>query len=153
MLAAPSPVIAIASAAMDHAPADAAEVAVLDLRFQAAVKSNDAAVIDAILHPSYLLVLGDGTRVTREALIEEARSRTVRYVVQDEDPDTQSVMVWGDTAVVTARLHIRGTRDGKAFDRRLWFTDTYVRTSSGWRYAYAQASLPLAPDQVSGKRP
>ena len=122
---------------------DAAQVAALDLRFQAAVKRNDADAIDAILHPRYLLVLGDGTKVTREALIEEARARVVTYEVQDEDAGTQSVMVWGDTAVVTARLHIKGTRDGRGFDRVLWFTDTYVRTPSGWRYAYAQASLPL----------
>jgi hypothetical protein len=33
------------------------------------------------------------------------------------------------------------------FDRRLWFTDTYVRTLLGWRYAFGQASLSLPPLQ------
>ena len=51
--------------------------------------------------------------------------------------------MWGDTAVVTAKLWIKGTRDGKNFDRTLWFSDTYVRTPGGWRYAFGQASLAL----------
>jgi ketosteroid isomerase-like protein len=122
---------------------DAAEVAALDLAFQAAVKNNDADRIDAILHPTYYLVLGNGTVVTRDDLIAEARERRVTYEIQDEDPGTQTVRVWGDTAVVTARLRIKGTRAGAAFDRTLWFSDTYVRTPGGWRYAFAQASLPL----------
>jgi hypothetical protein len=44
---------------------------------------------------------------------------------------------------VTAKLWLKGTQQGKAFDRRLWFSDTYVRTPGGWRYAFGQASLAL----------
>jgi hypothetical protein len=33
--------------------------------------------------------------------------------------------------------------DGKAFERRLGYSDTCVRTASGWRYVFGQASLPL----------
>lgn len=122
---------------------DRAQVAALDLAFQAAVKRNDADAIDAILHPHYALVLGDGTIVTREELIEEARSGVCDYEIQDEDEGTQTVRLWRDTAVVTARLRIKGTRDGTPFDRTLWFSDTYVRVASGWKYAFAQASLPV----------
>ena len=143
MMLASSPQAQIAAAPADAAAA-ASEVAELDLRFQAAVKVNDADAIDAILHPQYLLILGDGTRVSRAELIAEARARTVTYEIQDEVPGTQHVMVWGSTAVVTACLHIKGTRAGKPFDRTLWFSDTYVRTPLGWRYAFAQASLPLS---------
>ena len=50
-----------------------------------------------------------------------------------------------DTAIVTARLWLKGVRAGKAFDRRLWFSDTYVRTPEGWRYAFGQASMDLPP--------
>ena len=124
---------------------DRANVAALDIAFQEAVKRNDAEAMDAILHDQYFLVLGDGRIVTREELIESARTKQNLYDIQDEDPGTQTVRVWGDTAVVTARLWIRGVRDGKSFERRLWFSDTYVRTPRGWKYAFAQASLPLSP--------
>jgi hypothetical protein len=28
-------------------------------------------------------------------------------------------------------------------EKKLWFSDTYVRTPGGWRYAFGQASLSL----------
>lgn len=123
--------------------ADRAAIAALDLEFQRAVKVNDAATIDRILHPEYWLVLGNGTVVTRDELIQEARARTIEYEIQDEVPGTQQVRLWGDTAVVTAKLRIKGRRAGQIFSRTLWFSDTYVRTAEGWKYAFAQASLPV----------
>lgn len=124
----------------------AAVVAALDTEFQAAVKRNDAATVDRILHPDFVMVRGDGGVVSREAVIAESRSGLYAYEQQDELPGTQTVRVWGDTAVVTAQLWIKGTRAGKPFDRKLWFSDTYVRTQDGWKYAFAQVSLPL-PDK------
>lgn len=125
------------------ADADRRAVAALDTEFQAAVKRNDAHTMARILHEDFVLVLGDGTAVGREELLREARAREITYERQEEDPGTQVVRVWGDTAVVTARLWIKGVRGGKPFDRRLWFSDTYVRTAAGWRYAFGQASLSL----------
>lgn len=130
-------------APVEAQPADSAAVAALDLAFQAAVKRNDADAMDRILHDQYVLVLGNGTVVSRDELLDSARRKEVEYEVQDEDPGTQTVRVWGNTAVVTARLWIKGVKDGQKFERRLWFSDTYVRTPRGWRYAFAQASLPL----------
>ena len=51
--------------------------------------------------------------------------------------------VWGDTAVITALLSAKGTDQGKPFAYRVWFSDTYVRTPTGWRYAFGQAGAPL----------
>jgi hypothetical protein len=51
--------------------------------------------------------------------------------------------VWADTAVVTALLWIKYTHEGKELDYKLWFSDTYVRTPKGWRYALGQASIAL----------
>ena len=69
---------------------------------------------------------------------------TQANVVYEHQEDTeQAVRVFGDTAVVTALLWAKGTRDGKSFDYRLWFSDTYARTAAGWRYVFGQASLPL----------
>lgn len=146
-----TPVIAglAVAAALAAAPAsaimsseqDRRTVAALDIEFQAAVKVRDLETMDRILHDDYLLVLGDGTTLTKSQLIE--RERSITYEQQDEDPGTQMVRVYGDTAVVTARLWLKGVGPRGPFDRKLWFTDTYVRTEQGWKYAYAQASLPL----------
>lgn len=138
-------VLATAAAA---APADdRAAVAALDTRYQAAVKANDAHGMAAILHDDMILVVGVGNVFTRADLLKSARDRTAVYEIQDEDPGTQTVRLYGrDTAVVTARLRLKYTSAGKAFDRKLWFRDAYVRTPSGWRYAFGQASLALPAD-------
>jgi ketosteroid isomerase-like protein len=122
---------------------DAAAVAALDVEYQKAVKVNDAATMARILHDDFVLVLGEGTVKTKADLLREAREEVFIYEQQDEEPGSQKVRVWGDTAVVTAKLWLKGTRSGAPFDFRLWFSDTYVRTPQGWKYAFGQASLPL----------
>ena len=138
----------IAALAAPHADRDA--VAQIDRSYQDAVKRNDADAMQKILHPDFLLVLGDGRRFGRDDLLKDARRGRFIYELQDEVPDSQSVMVWGDTAIVTAKLRLKGLNDGTPFDRTLWFSDTYVRTDRGWRYLFGQASLPL-PDEQGGQ--
>lgn len=123
---------------------DAATVAALDVQYQQAVKVNDAETMAKILHPQMILVVGSGAVVTRDDLLKEARAQSIHYEIQDEEPGSQTVRMFGaDTAVVTAKLRLKYTTAGKAFDRTLWFSDTYVRTPEGWRYAFGQASLAL----------
>jgi len=136
-------VLASLSGAGTSAADDAKIVADLDTRYQAAVKINDADTMAKILHDRFVLVIGSGAVFTKADLIQGARDRTTTYEKQDEEPGSQIVRVWGDTAVVTAKLRLVGATGGKAFDYTLWFSDTYVRTSSGWQYALGQASLPL----------
>jgi ketosteroid isomerase-like protein len=126
---------------------DEKAVAALDTQYQAAVKANDAETMDRILLDDFVLVIGSGATYTKADLLKSARARDVIYEHQEEEPGTQKVRVWGDTAVVTAKLWLKGTSEGKAFERKLWFSDTYVRTPTGWRYAFGQASLslPAAP--------
>jgi ketosteroid isomerase-like protein len=128
---------------------DSRTVARLDVEFQAAVKANDVSTIERILHPDMILILGNGTVVTRAQLLQEAREHKVSYEQQDEVAGTQTVRLYGDTAVVTALLWVKALRNGTLLDKRVWFSDVYLRTPSGWRYAFGQGSLnvpaPNAP--------
>ncbi|MDQ6893792.1 MAG: nuclear transport factor 2 family protein [Acidobacteriota bacterium] len=118
-------------------------VADLDTRYQAAVAKNDAAAMDRILADDFVLVTGRGKTFTKADLLADARGGSSVYERQEEEAGTQKVRVWGDTAVVTALLWIKATREGKPVDYKLWFSDTYVRTKSGWKYVFGQASIPL----------
>lgn len=118
-------------------------VAALDTEYQAAVKNHAAATMDRILADDFVLVTGRGVVQTKTDLLNEAADHDVIY---EHQADTQqTVRVWGDTAVVTALLWVKGTDKGQPFDYKLWFSDTYVRLPSGWRYVFGQASLRL-PD-------
>ena len=122
---------------------DEKAVAALDTEYQAAVERNDAATMDRILADDFVLVVGKGTVYTKADLLKEAREKSSIYEQQKEIENSQKVRVWGDTAVVTAKLWLKGTSGGKEFDRKLWFSDTYVRTKDGWRYVFGQSSLSL----------
>jgi ketosteroid isomerase-like protein len=128
---------------------DAAAVSKLDIAYQAAVKRNDAEAMGRILDKDFALALGNGTMFSREQLLDSARTKLALYEQQDEMPGTQVVHVYGDTAVVTALLWLKGSRAGQPFERKLWFSDTYVRRPDGWHYAFGQASLPLAADAAA----
>ena len=122
---------------------DKASLAALDTEYQAAVKANDAATMDRTLADDFILVTGRGTVFTKDDLLTSARNKEAIYEHQEDTQ--QAVRLWGDTAVVTALLWQKGTNNGKPFDDKLWFSDTYVRTPTGWRYAFGQASIRL-PD-------
>ena len=125
-----------------HSAADDKKmVAALDTQYQAAVKANDVATMDRILAVDFVLVTGSGKIYPKADLLDDAKPGRSFYEHNEES--TQTVRVWGDTAVVTAKLWEKGTDDQKPFDHTFWFSDTYVRTSSGWRYVFGQSSLAL----------
>jgi ketosteroid isomerase-like protein len=123
------------------ADSDATIVARLDTEYQAAVKKNDAARMDRLLADDFVLVTGSGKIYKKSDLLQEARSGRVIYERQEDT--AQKIRVWGDAAVITAKLWEKGTENGKPFDYTLWFTDTYVRNPGGWSYVFGQSSLPL----------
>ena len=120
---------------------DKKAVAELDTQYQLAVKNNDAVTMAKILADDFVLVTGKGKVFTKEELLVEAREGKTTYERQ-EDSD-QTVRVWGDTAVITALLWAKGSTEGKSFEYKLWFSDVYKRTPTGWRYVFAQAAQPL----------
>jgi len=120
---------------------DESIVAALDARYQEAVKNNDVAIMDRILADDFALVTGNGRVYTKADLLKEASEKTVIYERQEDS--NQTVRVWGDTAVITALLWAKGSDHGEPFDYKVWFSDTYVRTSRGWRYVFGQSSVRL----------
>lgn len=119
----------------------ASTIASLDTAYQTAVERNDVAAMSRLLADDFVLVTGKGWVYSKADLLADAHSGHTVYEHQVDSQ--QKVRVWGNTAVVTALLWLKGTTDGKPFDYRLWFSDTYVCTAHGWRYVFGQASMPL----------
>ena len=119
---------------------DAETVARLDTLYQSAVKANDVEIMDEILADDFVLVTDRGNSLTKADLIKEAKEKRTIYEHQEVEEGTQKVRIWRDTAIVTALLRITGTRDQNPFDYKVWLNQTYVRTPTGWRYVFGQAS-------------
>ena len=126
----------------------ARHIAALDEQYQQAVKRNDAKAMAAIVHDDFTLVNGKGVVVKKDALLASARDELVRYQQQDVIDNSRTVRVTGDTAVITAKLWLKGDlKRGGHIDKVLWFSDTYVKTPQGWKYFFGQASLALPQEE------
>src|SRR4030095_15527229 len=88
----------------------------LDAVYQSAVKANDVAIMDEILADDFVLVTDRGASLTKADLIKEAQEKRTIYENQEVEEGTQKVRIWRDTAVVTALLRIKGTKDQNPFD-------------------------------------
>ena len=117
---------------------DEQTVARLDTLFQSAVKANDVAIIEEVLGDDFVLITDRGASLTKADLIKEAQDKRTTYEQQEVEEGTQKVRIWRDTAVVTGLLKVKGTRDQNPFDYKMWVSETYVRTPTGWRYVFGQ---------------
>jgi ketosteroid isomerase-like protein len=116
----------------------------LDAVYQSAVKANDVAIMDEILADDFVLVTDRGASLMKADLIKEAQEKRTIYEHHEVEEGTQKVRIWRDTAVVTALLRIKGTKDQNPFDYKVWVSETYVRTPTGWRYVFGQSLRPDA---------
>ena len=141
VLAAAVKLLTVISPAAASDPEDRKAVAALDAAYQRAVEQNDAKTMARILADDFVVVDGYGKAWTKAELIDDAKSGKTRYEHQVDSERT--VRLWGNTAVVTAKLWAKGIEDGDPVDYVMWFSDTYVRTPAGWKYVFGQSSLPL----------
>lgn len=121
-------------------PKSEAAIKALDAKYQAAVQKNDAETIGRLLPNDFVLVTGKGKVISKVDLLSEARAGEIVY--QRQDDSQQTVRFFGEIALITALLHAKGSERGKPFDYRLWFSDVYRCTPDGWRYTFAQSSIP-----------
>jgi ketosteroid isomerase-like protein len=122
---------------------DAKTVAALDRQYQTAMKANDDAAMDKILADGFTMVNGRGQVSTKSDVLKAAHEKKTIYDQIEQKEGSQNVHVFGDTAVVTSTLRVKGKQDGKPIDYEVWSSDTYSRTPAGWRYVFGQSSLPV----------
>ena len=117
---------------------DVADLIATDQRMQHAFVARDLAALEEILTNDYVLVLWNGNERTKPEVLASVRDAENRWDVNETSG--WKVRVTGDTAIVVATLHQKGVADGRAFDSRVKFSDTYVREHGRWRNLHAHAS-------------
>lgn len=124
---------------LSGADADIALLHALDDEYQLAVKENDAPTMDRLLADGFILVTGRGVVIDKQELLREAREQVCRYERQESCERTVRLLD-ADTAVISAALWCKGENAEGRFDYKVLFSDVYLRTATGWRYAFAQSS-------------
>jgi ketosteroid isomerase-like protein len=93
----------------------------------------DVAALERVLTPEFTLTLSNGEVSTRADEINELRSGKVHY-------DMLARLYGNDTAVVLGKTRVKGTADGKPFDRVVQFTDTLIKRDGRWQLAAGHVS-------------
>ena len=99
----------------------------------------DVAALERVLTPEFTLTLSNGEVSTRADEINELRSGKVHYDVF-ENYDMLARLYGNDMAVVLGKTRVKGTADGKPFDRVVQFTDTLIKRDGRWQLAAGHVS-------------
>jgi ketosteroid isomerase-like protein len=99
----------------------------------------DVVALERVLTPDFTLTLSNGEVSTRADEINELRSGKVHYEVF-ENYDMLARLYGNDTAVVLGKTRVKGTADGKPFDRVVQFTDTLIQRDGRWQLAAGHVS-------------
>jgi ketosteroid isomerase-like protein len=94
----------------------------------------DVTALERMLTPDFTLTVSNGEVSTRADEMNDLRSAKVHYDVF-ENYDMLARLYGNDTAVVLGKTHVKGTADGKAFDRIVQFTDTLIKRDGRWQLA------------------
>jgi len=99
----------------------------------------NVAALERVLTPEFTLTLSNGEVSTRADEINELRSGKVHYDVF-ENYDMIARLYGDNTAVVLGKTRVKGTAEGKPFDRVVQFTDTLIKRDGRWQLAAGHVS-------------
>jgi hypothetical protein len=99
----------------------------------------DPAALERVLTADFTLTLSNGDVSTRADEINELRSGKVHYEIF-ENYDMLARLYGNTTAVVLGKTRVKGTANGKPFDRVVQFTDTLIKRDGRWQLAAGHVS-------------
>jgi ketosteroid isomerase-like protein len=99
----------------------------------------DVVALERVLTPDFTLTLSNGEVSTRADEINELHSGKVHYDVF-ENYDMLARLYGDSVAIVLGKTRVKGTADGKPFDRIVQFTDTLIKRDGHWQLAAGHVS-------------
>ena len=99
----------------------------------------DVVALERVLTPDFTLTLSNGEVSTRADEINELHSGKVQYDVF-ENYDMLARLYGNEMAVVLGKTRVKGTADGKPFDRIVQFTDTLIKRDGRWQLTAGHVS-------------
>lgn len=124
-------------------------LAALNKRFIHHFVTNDVRSHDAILHPDFCAIYTAGQHVDRATYLQDWASGFDAALIPYWDMRDQRIRVIGDLALVGATNRWIRMRQGVETPGMTCYTDTYVRTATGWLCVLAQLT-PVAPEHHPG---
>lgn len=108
---------------------DEAAIRALEQQWDAANLKGDAAALEQILAPAFILTGDDGRVHTRAEVLSELKSRNITY--QTARTEELNIVLLGDAAVVSGRWRGSYKNRGRTVNLLERFTNFYVRQKNG----------------------
>jgi len=108
-----------------------------------AIVAKDAAAVAANVAPDFTQIESGGTVIGRDEFIKDLLDPTLRidpYRVEDF-----GVRIYGDTALLTGRIRMTGSSEGKPFSSHFRYIDVYVKRDGVWKVVSIQITRMREP--------
>jgi ketosteroid isomerase-like protein len=128
--------------AQETAEASASKIIALEKAWNQAYKFRDKKALAEILHDSLILINDDGSLQSRAAFLAGVDAAP-RSDEQQAEPESMSVLVFGNVAIATGVFRRRAVKNGKSYAERERFVDTWVSRGSTWVCIAASATPVL----------
>jgi len=104
----------------------------------AALGRNDVAAVDRIYADDYTLVNESGVLTTKAPRLAAIRSGEMKF--ESASYDEANIRIYGNTAVATYRVMIKGQFKGQEIGGQLRVTSTLVKMKGRWQLVATQAT-------------
>ncbi|HVI80211.1 MAG TPA: nuclear transport factor 2 family protein [Candidatus Acidoferrum sp.] len=123
----------LGQAAMSEA-AIQSKIIALEQLWNQAYKSADIKALDSILSGDIVLVNDNGSAQTKSEFLASVKSAAPQPTAQQQQvaPESLNVHVYGNVAIATGVMRVKGVENGKAYTRRERFVDTWLQRGSSW---------------------
>ena len=111
-------------------PAVQSKIIALEKAWNQAYKIGDTKALDALLDNAVVLVTDDGSVQTKKEFLASVRATNAQE--QQVAPESMSVRVFGNTAIASGVMRVKGVENGKSYVRREQFVDTWVDKGGKW---------------------
>jgi ketosteroid isomerase-like protein len=110
------------------------KIVALEQLWNQAYKSGDTKALDSILDDGIVLVNDDGSVQTKSEFLASVKASTPQPTAQQQQvaPESFSVHTYGNVAIATGVMHVKGVENGKSYNRRERFVDTWIFQHGNW---------------------
>jgi ketosteroid isomerase-like protein len=110
------------------------KIAALEQVWNQAYKSGDTTALASILDDALVLVNDDGSVQTKEEFLTSMKMLVSQPRAQQQQvaPESRNVHLFGDVAIATGVMRVKGVERGKSYIRRERFVDTWLKKGANW---------------------
>jgi len=115
------------------------EVIEADTQLNELIKTSQASKAESLYAEDFVLTTSSGKSKVKNEMLNQISSPDLKLEINTTE--NIKVRVLNATAVLTGKLHQKGSYKGQSFDHFLLVSDTWVKTDTGWKLLSGHATL------------